>query len=82
MLISRTREELVGEIATLKTQVQKMRDLQELNRRLADSLLPDEGYVNITLPTEVAVEISEWYSESPAILAVVAACKKELEEWT
>jgi hypothetical protein len=81
MLISKTRQELVAEVDTLKRQIGNLRSMQRMNQALADSLLPDEGFVKVTLPLELAQEIAGW-SAITAPSALVDACAKAVEEWS
>lgn len=81
MLISKTRQELADENAELKRQVGNLRSMQRMNQVLADSLLPDEGFVKVTLPLEVAQVIAGWNFVAPALVTLIAACQKSLEDW-
>lgn len=81
MLISKTRQELADEVDALKRQVGNLRSMQRMNQVLADSLLPDEGHVKVTLPINVAEEIAGWHFVSPTLVTLIAACKQALEEW-
>ena len=81
MLISKTRQELVDEVDALKRQVGNLRSMQRMNQVLADSLLPDEGFVKVTLSLELAREIASWSTES-APFALIDACAVAVEEWS
>lgn len=82
MLVSKTRQELADEVAELKRQVGNLRSMQRMNQVLADSLLPDEGFVKVTLPIEVAEEIANWHMVAPTTLKLIDACQRALEEWS
>ena len=41
------------EIRRMNAKLGRMRDLQELNRRLADSLLPDDDQIDLRLPQDL-----------------------------
>ena len=75
-------QEMRDEIDRLHWVVGNLRSMQRINAALADSLLPDEGQVNVRLDADIARQITTWDRSDPTSAALVDACVEALEQWS